>query len=88
VTKFDSACAVSATSTLRKAAGKCGRDNKASRISPSEPKRSIMRRKEKSAISAPPFTASAIRASRDPSSASAADTLIDSRCRSAIAGLW
>ena len=53
-----------------------------------EPKRSIMRRKEKSAISAPPFTASAIRASRDPSSASAADTLIDSRGRSAIAGLW
>jgi len=47
-----------------------------------------MRRKEKSAISAPPFTASAIRASRDPSSASAADTLIDSRGRSAIAGLW
>ena len=43
---------------------------------------------EWSAISAPPFTASAIRASRDPSSASAADTLIDSRGRSAIAGLW
>ena len=74
VTKAESAWAVAATRSARRAAGRCGRDSSASRISPSPPNRSSMRRIENSGRSAPGLTASEISASRAPTSASAAAT--------------
>src|SRR3954463_10299351 len=72
VTNADSARAVASTSALRSAGRSCRRESSASRTSPSKPKRSMILSVEKSAISAPGLTASAISASREPISASAA----------------